>query len=93
MDVKFTAFLEEELDEIEEGKIDKIKVLQDFYAPFKLSLDFAQKNIKKEVIETEEVCDKCGKPMIIKWGRRGEFLACSGYPQCRNTKSLPKSSG
>jgi DNA topoisomerase-1 len=88
MDVKFTAFLEEELDEIEEGKIDKIKVLQDFYTPFKLSLDFAQKNIKKEVIETEEICDKCGKPMIIKWGRKGKFLSCSAYPECKNSKSI-----
>jgi DNA topoisomerase-1 len=88
MDVKFTALMEEELDEIEEGKIDKIRVLQDFYAPFKVSLDFAQKNIKKEVIKTDELCDKCGKPMIIKWGRKGKFLSCSAYPQCKNSKSI-----
>jgi DNA topoisomerase-1 len=88
IDVKFTALMEEELDEIEEGKIDKIRVLQDFYAPFKVSLDFAQKNIKKEVIKTDELCDKCGKPMIIKWGRKGKFLSCSAYPQCKNSKSI-----
>lgn len=88
MDVKFTALMEEELDEIEEGKINKIKVLNDFYAPFKTSLDFAQDNIKKEVITTSEICDKCGKPMVIKWGRRGKFLSCSDYPQCKNSKSI-----
>jgi DNA topoisomerase-1 len=88
MDVKFTAFMEEELDEIEEGRIDRIKVLQDFYAPFKSSLDFAQANIKKEVIKTDEICDKCGKPMIVKWGRKGKFLSCSDYPKCKNSKSI-----
>ncbi len=88
MDVKFTALMEEELDEIEEGKIDKIKVLKDFYQPFKENLDFAQNNIKKEVVTTEEVCEKCGKPMIIKWGRKGKFLSCSDYPQCKFSKSI-----
>jgi DNA topoisomerase I len=88
IDVKFTAQMEEELDEIEEGQLNKIKVLEDFYAPFKVSFDFAQANIKKEVIETNEVCDKCGRTMIIKWGRKGKFLSCSGYPQCKNSKSI-----
>jgi DNA topoisomerase-1 len=88
MDVKFTALMEEELDEIEEGRLDRLKVLKDFYTPFKLSLDFAQKNIKKEIVKTKEICDKCGKPMVIKWGRKGKFLSCSGYPQCKNSKSI-----
>ena len=88
MDVKFTALLEEELDEVEEGKVDKLKVLKGFYGPFKESLDFAQSNIKKEVVTTEEVCEKCGKPMIIKWGRKGKFLSCSDYPQCKFSKSI-----
>ncbi|MCM8789490.1 MAG: type I DNA topoisomerase [Candidatus Omnitrophica bacterium] len=88
MDEKFTAAMEEELDEIEEGSLSKRKVLQDFYAPFKESLDFAQKNIKKEVITTSEICDKCGLPMVIKWGRRGKFLSCSGFPKCKNSKSI-----
>lgn len=88
MDVKFTALMEEELDGIEEGKIDKIKVLNDFYKSFKVSVDFAQNNIKKEVIITEEVCEKCGKPMVIKWGRKGKFLSCSVYPECKFSKSI-----
>jgi len=88
MDVKFTALMEEELDEIEEGRLKRLKVLEDFYAPFKASLDFAAKNIKKEVITTEEVCDKCGRPMVIKWGRKGKFLSCSGYPECKKSKSI-----
>lgn len=88
MDVKFTALMEEELDGIEEGKIDKIKLLEDFYQPFKNSVDFAQDNIKKEVVATDESCDKCGKPMVIKWGRKGRFLSCSGFPECKNSKSI-----
>ena len=88
MDLKFTALMEEELDEIEEGRLDKIKVLKDFYGPFKESLDFAQANIKKEVIVSDEICDKCAKPMIVKWGRKGKFLSCSGFPECKNSKSI-----
>jgi len=88
LDPKFTAFMEEELDGIEEGSLSRQKVLEDFYAPFKESLDFAQANIVKEVITTDQVCDKCGKPMIVKWGRRGKFLSCSDFPQCKNSKSI-----
>ncbi|MFH0826380.1 MAG: type I DNA topoisomerase [Candidatus Omnitrophota bacterium] len=88
MDTKFTALMEEELDEIEEGRLDRKKVLEGFYAPFKSSLDYAQENIKKEVITTDEVCEKCGKPMIVKWGRKGKFLSCSGFPECKFSKSI-----
>jgi DNA topoisomerase-1 len=88
MDLKFTALMEEELDEIEEGRLNRLKVLEEFYAPFKASLDFAQANIKKEVITSTEVCDKCGLPMVVKWGRRGKFLSCSGYPKCKYSKSI-----
>ena len=88
MDVKFTALMEEELDEIEEGVLSRAKVLEDFYQPFKSSFDFAQKNIKKEVVKTEEICDKCGRPMVIKWGRKGKFLSCSGYPECKYAESI-----
>ena len=88
VDIKFTAQMEDELDEIEEGKCDRLKVLNDFYFPFKTSLDFAQKNIKKEIILSDEICDKCGEPMVIKWGRRGKFLSCSTFPKCRNSKPI-----
>jgi len=88
MDVKFTALMEEELDEIEEGRLARNKVLEDFYSPFESSLDFAQKNIKKEIITTKEKCSECGRPMIIKWGRKGKFLSCSGFPECKYSKSI-----
>ena len=88
IDVKFTALMEEKLDEVEEGRLKRIEVLQEFYAPFKESLDFAQANIKKEVITTDQICDKCGKPLIVKWGRRGKFLSCSDFPACKNSKSI-----
>jgi DNA topoisomerase-1 len=88
IDVKFTALMEEELDEVEEGRLARLKVLQDFYYPFKESLDFAQEHIKKEVITTDEVCATCGKPMIVKWGKRGKFLSCSAFPECKNSKSI-----
>lgn len=88
IDVKFTALMEEELDQVEEGKLKRLKVLEEFYAPFKESLDFAQANIKKEVITTDQICDKCGKPLIVKWGKRGKFLSCSGFPGCKNSKSI-----
>ena len=88
LDPKFTALMEEQLDEIEEGKLSSQKVLEDFYAPFKESLDFAQANIVKEIITSDQVCDKCAKPMIVKWGRRGKFLSCSDFPTCKNSKSI-----
>ncbi|MFA5089927.1 MAG: type I DNA topoisomerase [Candidatus Omnitrophota bacterium] len=88
IDAKFTALMEDELDGVEEGSVDRIKILEDFYGPFKVSIDFAQENIKKEVVETKEICDKCGKSMVIKWGRKGKFLSCSSYPECKNAKSI-----
>ncbi len=88
MDLKFTAQMEEELDEIEEGKFDRIKILKEFYQPFKVSLDFAQANIKKEIVTTDQICEKCSKPMIVKWGRRGKFLSCSDFPTCKFSKSI-----
>ncbi|MFA6350496.1 MAG: type I DNA topoisomerase [Candidatus Omnitrophota bacterium] len=88
MDIKFTALMEDELDEIEEGNLERNKVLADFYTPFKESLDYAQANIKKEVVTTDQVCEKCGKPMVIKWGRKGKFLSCSDYPACKFAKSI-----
>jgi DNA topoisomerase-1 len=92
-EVKFTAVMEEELDKIEEGKEKWVKVLNDFYNPFRLNLEEVEKN-KKNIRKltqqkTDEICEKCGSPMIIRWGRNGKFLACSGFPECKNTKSLP----
>jgi DNA topoisomerase I len=93
---EFTARMEEELDKIEEGTYGWKETLTDFYGPFKADLDKALKSkdkIRKSTEEqTEEVCEKCGKPMIIKIGKNGRFLACSGYPDCKNTKSLESDS-
>jgi len=91
LDVEFTARMEEQLDGIEEKKVDWQQVLQDFYGPFEDSLATAaqqMRDVKKEVVPTDEVCELCGKQMVIRWGRFGRFMACSGYPDCRNTKEL-----
>jgi DNA topoisomerase-1 len=88
IDVKFTALVEEKLDEVAEGSLSSTEILEDFYQPFKESLDFAQANIVKEVVTTDQLCDKCGKPLIVKWGRRGKFLSCSAFPECKNSKSI-----
>jgi DNA topoisomerase-1 len=90
--VKFTANMESELDKIEEGEDEWTKVLKDFYVPFESTLkkvEQGEKEIKEKLIEkTDEVCEKCGKPMVIKWSKNGRFLACSGFPDCKNTKPL-----
>lgn len=92
--VRFTAEMEEELDTIASGKRVYEQVMGDFYVPFSTSLEKATKNasaIKKSIQEvTEEVCELCGKHMIIKWGRNGRFMACSGYPSCKNSRPLPE---
>jgi DNA topoisomerase-1 len=88
LNVEFTAHMEEELDKVEEGKIEWRDTMREFYGPFKESLAKAQKdmkNVKAEEVPTDLSCEKCGKVMVIKWGRLGKFLACSGYPECRNT--------
>ena len=88
MDIKFTALMEEELDGIEDGKLIWTQVVSDFYKPFSESLEIAKTQIKKEIIPTDEVCELCGKPMVIKWGRRGKFLSCSDFPKCKFAKSI-----
>ncbi|MBA4312616.1 MAG: type I DNA topoisomerase [Chlorobiaceae bacterium] len=92
--VKFTAKMEEELDTIASGKYSYKKVMDDFYIPFHESLEKVSKKttaIKKSLQEeTKEICELCGKPLLIKWGRNGRFMACSGYPSCKNTKPLPE---
>ena len=94
LDVKFTAQMEGELDDIEEGKLEWKQALEDFYKPFAKTLKKASSemtDIKKKEISTELMCEKCGNPMVIKWGRHGEFLACSKYPECKNTKDFKQS--
>ena len=91
MTTKFTADMESQLDQIEVGETEWVKTLQSFYTPFKLDLDEAEKKIgDSEVEETDEICDKCSQPMIVKWGRFGKFMAWSGYPDCKNTKQIAK---
>jgi DNA topoisomerase I len=89
----FTAKMEADLDHVEEGREDWRKLLSTFYGPFKLELEKAEtemRDVKREEIATEWTCEKCGKPMVIKWGRNGSFLACQGYPECRNTMEVVK---
>ncbi|MCX6764781.1 MAG: type I DNA topoisomerase [Candidatus Nealsonbacteria bacterium] len=91
VDIKFTAQMEEELDEIAEGKKDWVKVLWSFYEPFEINLSKKEKEvIKKDLTEkTEKKCPKCGAPLIIRFGKFGKFLACSSFPKCKHTESLP----
>ena len=92
-DVKFTAKMENELDEIEEGGKDWIATVKEFYSPFSKNLGVAEEkmeSVKGKEEPTEIICEKCGKNMVIKWGRRGYFLACPGYPECKTTKQFTK---
>jgi DNA topoisomerase-1 len=91
VDLSFTAKMEDDLDKIAEGKKKWQPVIESFYGPFHKNLEKKTKEVsKKEVIEekTKEKCEKCGKPMVIKLGRFGKFLACSNYPECKNTKPI-----
>lgn len=93
VDYGFTASMEEDLDTIAEGGKPWVPVIRAFYGPFKKNLDSKDKEVSKKALteQTDEVCEKCGKPMIIKFGRFGKFMACTGFPECRNTKPLPGS--
>ncbi len=96
VDYKFTANMEDDLDQIAEGKKEWQPIISEFWQPFKKNLDSKYKELdKKELTEqkSDEVCEKCGKPMVIKVGRYGKFLACSGYPECKNTKPLGENGG
>jgi len=93
VDIQFTAGIEEKLDLVAEGKTDWVSMVRDFYAPFKKDLADAEKNIKRQKVEpekTNEICPKCGKPMVLRDSPRGRFLACSGFPECRTTFSLDR---
>lgn len=93
VDVKFTADMESSLDGVEEGKVDYTEAMTEFYGPFSEMLKTAEENmegtrIKIPDVETEEICENCGRKMVIKEGRFGKFLACPGYPECKNTKAI-----
>ncbi|GAB4566441.1 MAG: type I DNA topoisomerase [Anaerolineae bacterium] len=88
-EVGFTARMESELDRIASGDVGWVEVLREFYGPFSQRLKEAERTMERHNVEdqsTGELCDQCGSPMVIKFGRYGKFIACSNYPQCRNTK-------
>lgn len=95
-DTGFTATMEDKLDDVEIKSMDWKEIVREFYATLKVELEIADKAIEKVEVEdqlTDEACEICGKPMAIKSGRFGEFLACSGYPECKNTKPIVKKTG
>ena len=90
--VDFTARMEEELDQIETGEKKRLQVLEDFYEPFSDAIEKAMEK-KEEIKESlqegiQEKCPKCGKELVIKWGRNGRFISCTGYPDCRYTQTV-----
>lgn len=98
VDVKFTAKMENNLDAVEVGKKDWVKTLDEFYKGFEKNLEKAEKEMEGKRVkvpdeETDQVCELCGKPMVIKIGRYGKFLACSGFPDCTNTKTIVHETG
>lgn len=88
INVNFTATMEDHLDLIEEGDLEYLKLIQEFYPPFKEELDYAMATIEKTTMLTDRQCPDCGKPLAVKWGRRGKFLSCSGFPECRHSQSF-----
>ena len=91
MDVQFTAEMEEKLDEVEEGNVNWVDLLNGFYKEFGKRLEQAEvsmRSLRREGMPTELDCEQCGGQMIIKWGKRGEFLSCSKYPECKNAKQF-----
>jgi len=93
LDINFTVLMEKDLDEIAVNKKNWVDVVREFYTPFVMDLEKAHENIEKIDIQVDQktdfVCEKCGKPMVKKLGRYGYFLACSGFPECKNIKPLP----
>ncbi len=93
VDANFTADMEDRLDDVEIKDLEWKRVIRDFYEPFEKELEIADNAIEKVTVEdqpTGETCELCGKPMVLKMGRFGEFIACSGYPECKNTKPIVK---
>lgn len=96
VDVEFTARMEDQLDAVEAGKLPWQQVLEGFYGPFETQVEQAMAQLGRISIQaepTDEKCDICGRPMVIRWGRFGRFLACTGYPECRNTRPLVARTG
>ncbi|MBM3940854.1 MAG: DNA topoisomerase I, partial [SAR202 cluster bacterium] len=92
MNLDFTANMEERLDEVASGEMEWVPVLRDFYDPFEDALEKAQEAMPRVrvVEETDEICDQCGRPMVIRQGRFGPFVSCSGFPECRNAHPIMK---
>ena len=88
VDTKFTSRMEEKLDKIEDAHADHLVVLREFYSAFSTDMEKARGAMQKVVEQTEHKCDKCGEPMVIRMSRKGRFLACSGFPKCKNTMPL-----
>ena len=96
VDVNFTADMEDKLDDVEIKDVQWKQIIRDFYKDFEKELGYADENIEKIEVEdemTDEICEKCGRNMVKKRGRFGEFLACSGYPECKNTRPIVKQTG
>ncbi len=87
MDVGFTAKMEGSLDRIEEGELEYVTLLKEFYKPFKEQLDYAMQNIEKTHVMTDKTCPLCQRPLAVKWGRKGRFISCSGFPECRHAEA------
>jgi DNA topoisomerase-1 len=88
VNVGFTAQMEEKLDQIAAGDLEWVPMLHEFYNPFQETISKATKAITKVSEPTDEICEKCGRPMVIKWGRQGKFISCSGFPECKNARSI-----
>jgi DNA topoisomerase-1 len=91
LDIEFTAQMEENLDKIEDGEKGWVETLKEFYIPFQKDLEMAKvsmRDVKREQIPTDAVCERCGSKMVKRWGKRGYFLACSSYPECRYTREV-----
>ncbi len=95
VDIGFTARMEDDLDRVAEGKTEWVEIIRAFYEPFIENLTKKYEEVKGQKLaeETDEICEKCGKNMVIRRSRFGRFLACSGFPECRNTRPLPPSLG
>jgi DNA topoisomerase-1 len=88
MDLKFTAHMEDELDDIATAKEDMVKVLDEFYHPFQEALKTAETRMQRVQVPSSEICQECGSPMLVKFGRTGQFLGCSRYPECKATRPM-----